>query len=149
MPQFNINPDEREQVITFVLGLVAEPPAPQYVYKPAPRRSAIVEGSKVIDKFNCKGCHAFQMDRWDLAYAPSDFPDPPKFADYSFLQPHFTPQQVAGSLKTDSRGLRRTTLVGMPTYDEKTGQPERVDSEGSPLDADDTERPGLRALRAV
>ena len=38
MPQFNIDPTEREQVITFVLGLVAEPPAQQYVYKPTPRR---------------------------------------------------------------------------------------------------------------
>jgi cytochrome c2 len=141
MPQFNLNDEEREQVITFVLGLLAEPPAQQYVAKSDPRRKALVEGAKIIDKFNCKGCHAFQMDRWDLAYAPSDFPDPPKFADYSFLQSHFTPQQVAKSLKTDSRGLRQTSLVGMPTYDETTGQPQRVDNEGSPLDADETEGP--------
>ncbi|HTU27728.1 MAG TPA: c-type cytochrome, partial [Pirellulales bacterium] len=141
MPQFNINPVEREQVITFVLGLVSEPPAQQYVYKPSARRAAIIEGSKVIDKFNCKGCHAFQMDRWDLAYQPGDFADPPKFNDYAFLDAHFTPQQLAASKKADNKGLLHTSLVGMPLYDEKTGQPERLDNEGSPLDADDTQSP--------
>ncbi|HEY1784330.1 MAG TPA: c-type cytochrome, partial [Pirellulales bacterium] len=141
MPQFNITADEREQVITFVLGLVAEPPAQQYVYKPTRRRSALVEGSKVIDKFNCKGCHAFQMDRWDLAYSPGDFADPPKFNDYAFLDAHFTPQQIAASLKPDNKGLRHASLVGMPMYDDKTGQPERMDSEGSPIEADDAETP--------
>jgi cytochrome c2 len=141
MPQFNLGSEEREQVITFVLGLVAEPPAQQYIYKPSRRRSAIVEGSKVIDKFNCKGCHAFQMDRWDLAYAPGDFSDPPKFNDYAFLESHFTPQQIAASLKPDSKGLRHASLVGMPTYDESTGQPERIDNEGSPIEAGDTETP--------
>jgi cytochrome c2 len=141
MPQFNINPVEREEVITFVLGLVAEPPAQQYIYKPTRRRSALVEGSKVIDKFNCKGCHAFQMDRWDLAYAPGDFADPPKFNDYAFLDAHFTPQQIAASLKADSKGLRHASLVGMPVFDEKTGQPERLDSEGSPIEADDADSP--------
>ena len=51
MPQFNLGPVEREQVITFVLGLVAEPPAPQYIYKPTPRRSAIgrrLEGHRQV-----------------------------------------------------------------------------------------------------
>jgi len=141
MPQFNIGPVEREQVITFVLGLVAEPPAQQYVYKPTRRRAAIVEGSKVIDKFNCKGCHAFQMDRWDLAYAPGDFSDPPKFNDYAFLDAHFTPKQIADSLKPDSKGFLHASLVGTPVYDEKTGQPELLDSDESPIEADSTDTP--------
>ena len=33
MPKFNLTDKQREAVITFVLGLVAEPPAAQYVYK--------------------------------------------------------------------------------------------------------------------
>ena len=55
MPQFNINADEREQVITFVLGLVAEPPAPQYVYKPTPRRGR--------DRRRLKGHRQVQLQR--------------------------------------------------------------------------------------
>ena len=74
MPQFNLEAEQRENVITFVLGLLAEPPAQQYVYRAQPRRGAITEGLKVIEKFNCKGCHQFQMDRWELAYRPAIFP---------------------------------------------------------------------------
>jgi mono/diheme cytochrome c family protein len=47
----------REAVMTFVLGLVAEPIAGKYVYNPKPDRSAEVAGRQVIDKYNCAGCH--------------------------------------------------------------------------------------------
>jgi cbb3-type cytochrome oxidase cytochrome c subunit len=47
----------REAVMTFILGLVAEPVPVKYVNRPAPERLAEVEGRKVIDKFNCAGCH--------------------------------------------------------------------------------------------
>jgi hypothetical protein len=144
MPQFNIDAEQREQVITFVLGLVAEPPAQQYVYKSQPRRAAIAEGLKVIEKFNCKGCHAFQMDRLELAYEPGDFSDPPKFDDYAFLESHVTPQQVKASLETDNRGLRHAALVGMAVVNEKTGEPELVDSDGSPIDPDDKTSPAFQ-----
>ena len=33
MPQFPFNADEREAMITFVLGLVADPPREKYVYQ--------------------------------------------------------------------------------------------------------------------
>ena len=89
MPQFNINAEQREQVITFVLGLLAEPPAQQYVFKASPRRAAVSEGLKVVEKYNCKDCHAFQMDRWDVAYQSEDFADPPQFDDYEFLKRMF------------------------------------------------------------
>ncbi len=63
MPEFTVlNDDQREAIITFVLGLVAEPPPPQYVYHGDERSDAIVAGKQVIDKFNCTGCHAFSMD---------------------------------------------------------------------------------------
>src|SRR6185295_8582290 len=94
MPKFNLSGNDVESIVTFVLGLVAEPPASQYVYKPSPRRQAIVEGSKVLDKFNCTGCHAVQLDRWKLAYSPDAFPEPAPVKDYSFLEPHPTPQEV-------------------------------------------------------
>ena len=43
--------EEIEAIMTFVLGLVAEPPAPEYVYQPDTRRDAIVQGEKVLAKF--------------------------------------------------------------------------------------------------
>ena len=141
MPKFTVlDDDQREAIITFVLGLVAEPPPTQYIYRAAPRRNAIVAGTEVIQKFNCEGCHAFAMDRWNLAYHPDDFPDPPQIPDFEFLKAHFTPEQVAASLETDAAGLRHATIVGMPAVD-VGGQPLRLDEDGAPLDPEDTETP--------
>ncbi len=137
MPKFTAFDDaQRESVITFILGLVAEPPAVQYVYKATPRREAIVQGGDVIEKFNCTGCHSLNMDRWKVAYDPGDFPDPPEIPDYSFLQAHFSPQQIKASLETDDAGLRHTTLVGAPLVTED-GKPLRLDEDGAPIEADD------------
>ena len=94
MPKFNFDEQQVEAVITFVLGLVAEPPATQYVYQPSPRRQAIVEGQKVLEKFNCGGCHMLQMEQWKLAYEPGDFGDPRRSPTIRSSVPKFTPQQL-------------------------------------------------------
>ncbi len=47
----------REAVMTFILGLVAEPMPGKYVYSPTGDRLAEVKGRQVLDKFNCAGCH--------------------------------------------------------------------------------------------
>ena len=40
MPKFPFDDAQREAVMTFVLGLVAEPPAPQFVHRPDAREQA-------------------------------------------------------------------------------------------------------------
>ena len=50
MPKFNLTDKQREAVITFVLGLVAEPPAAQYVYKADPRRQAVIRRAAAADQ---------------------------------------------------------------------------------------------------
>ncbi|MCA9097612.1 MAG: c-type cytochrome, partial [Planctomycetaceae bacterium] len=57
MPKFPFTPRQIEAVATFVLGLVAEPPAPQYVYTPKGRDLARIQGDKLLTKFNCTSCH--------------------------------------------------------------------------------------------
>jgi mono/diheme cytochrome c family protein len=49
--------EAREAVMTFILGLVAEPIALKYLANPSPDRAAEVKGRQVIEKFNCAGCH--------------------------------------------------------------------------------------------
>ena len=44
MPQFPFDHEQREAIITFVLGLIADPPNAKYIYKPDPRRAAIIWG---------------------------------------------------------------------------------------------------------
>ena len=139
MPQFPFNQEQREAVMTFVLGLVAEPPAPQYVHNPGPREQARLDGLVVAEQYNCGGCHQLRMDRWDIRYKPESLGEPPAFADYPFLSPHFTPEQVSASLATDRQGRRKATLVGSPTLDPQTGKPQLVDEDGVPIEDGDTE----------
>jgi cytochrome c551/c552 len=139
MPQFPFDAKQREAVMTFVLGLVAEPPAPQFVHTPSPHEQARLDGLVVAEQYNCGGCHALQMDRWDVRYVPGSLGETAETADYPFLSPHFTPQQVAKSLETDRQGRRKATIVGMPMLDPQTGRPQLVDEDGVPVEPDDAE----------
>ncbi|MFM7251237.1 MAG: PDZ domain-containing protein [Planctomycetaceae bacterium] len=146
MPQFPFTPQQREAVMTFVLGLVAEPPAPQFVHNPSPREQARLDGIKVAEQYNCGGCHTLHMDRWDVRYRPEALGEAPLPADYPFLAPHFTPAEAAASLVTDRQGLRTTTLVGMPVLKAETGRPQRIDEEGTPVEDDDPEATGISVM---
>jgi len=139
MPQFPFDDKQREAVMTFVLGLVAEPPAPQFVHTPSPREQARLDGLVVAEQYNCGGCHALQMDRWDVRYTPGSMGEAAEVADYPFLSPHFTPDQVAKSLTTDRQGRRLASLVGMPILDPETGKPLFVDEDGVPVEEGDEE----------
>ena len=66
--------EAREAVMTFVLGLVAEKVPLKSIYQPKDDRLAVVEGRKVLDRFNCAGCHlvqpgVFEFDRDSLVKA--------------------------------------------------------------------------------
>jgi mono/diheme cytochrome c family protein len=58
--------DAKEAVMTFVLGLVAEPVPAKYVNVPAGDKAALVKGRQVLDKFNCAGCHQVQPGIYDF-----------------------------------------------------------------------------------
>ena len=73
MPKFPFTEEQREAVMTFILGLVSEPPAEKYIYHPGPRQEAIVQGRHVLDKYNCAGCHILDMERWKIAFDPKQF----------------------------------------------------------------------------
>ncbi|MDH3717953.1 MAG: c-type cytochrome, partial [Planctomycetota bacterium] len=127
-----------QAIMTFVLGLVAEPPAAKYIYHPNPRRKAIVEGEAVLAKFNCAGCHVLELDRWDIAFRPGDIDPPSESKVYPFLQPHFSASEIERSKTPDWRGRLHTELVGMPRTN-PDGHPEVLgwlaeDEEFIPLD---------------
>jgi mono/diheme cytochrome c family protein len=62
--------DAREAVMTFILGLVAEPIPEKYVHKPGPDRQAEVKGRAVLDKFNCAGCHQVRPGAYEFKASP-------------------------------------------------------------------------------
>lgn len=61
MPKFPFKEDEIEAIATFVLGLIAEPPAPEYVYTPDERAKNRLEGEFLLAKYNCTGCHVVDL----------------------------------------------------------------------------------------
>lgn len=126
MPKFNFDQRQIEEVMTFVLGLVAEPPAAKYVYSASPRRKAIVEGERLLTKFNCVGCHTVKTQTWEFDYDPTDptFAEAPKADEYGFLIPHFTPQQLADSKKVDRRGLGHAVVHGEPVPTSEDREPD-------------------------
>lgn len=61
MPKFPLKEDEIEAIATFVLGLVAEPPAEKYVYTPDVTEKNRIEGEFLLAKYNCTGCHMVEL----------------------------------------------------------------------------------------
>jgi mono/diheme cytochrome c family protein len=138
MPQFSFSPQEREAVMTFVLGLVASPPAEKFVYQPDDRQQALIAGSQVLDKFNCGGCHILDAESWTLEFLPDDFGPQPinPAAEYPFLQSHFPSDEVAASAQPDPVTGRLTAVIrGMPALDGETGQPVMFDDFGDPIES--------------
>ncbi len=131
MGQFDFTAEEREAVMTFVLGLTAEPPTEKYVYEPDRKRRAIVEGRQVLDRFACAECHTLRMEQWTIAYDPGRFEPPPAHEDFDWLLPEFSQAEIEASLEVDDRGLARAVLTGMPQLD-SDGRLAIVDEEEDP-----------------
>jgi cytochrome c2 len=123
MGRFSFSAEEREAIMTFILGLVADPPAEKYVAQPKGHRQAIVEGRKVLDQYGCALCHTLEMERWTFQYDSEEMDNPAAPEDFAFMAPKITADQLAASAKTDHRGLGHAEVVGMP----------RVDAEGKLL----------------
>jgi cbb3-type cytochrome oxidase cytochrome c subunit len=70
MPKFPFKEQEIEAVATFVLGLIAEPPAEKYLYRPQGAAKARIQGEKLITKFNCAGCHLLELP--EIQYKASE-----------------------------------------------------------------------------
>ena len=133
MPLFPFSTEDREAVITFVLGLVAEPPREKYMYRPSERDRAIQEGARVIDKFNCKGCHVFEAEKWTLAFGEGDFDLSSASDFYDFAESHFPETDVSASLETNKQSLRTAVIEGMPVLDDETALPQLFDAEFTPI----------------
>ncbi len=69
MPQFAWadDPAAIEEVMTFVLGLTGERINDQYVPHYDPKTLAIAKGEKLLNRYNCVGCHTLAMPTYTLA----------------------------------------------------------------------------------
>lgn len=135
MPLFPFDDGEREAVITFVLGLVADPPSAQYIYTPDERRDALVAGGKVLEKFNCKGCHMLEPQKWKLEFEPGSMGEQTAGTTFPFATPQFTPDEVIDSQEVNSRNFIEAHLYGMPRLLDQG--PPRILDQGDPLEPDE------------
>lgn len=142
MPLFPLTAEEREAVITFVIGLVADPPAETFIYKPSPRKQAIQEGERILEKYNCGGCHILELEKWDLKYDPGHFaenasqPASSLKSIYPYLTSRASSAKIEESLETNRQGLRTATITGLPSIS-GDALPTLFDDEGDPIEDDD------------
>lgn len=65
MPKFPFTDDQIEAVATFVLGLVSDPPASKYLYKPDQRLTDRNQGEILLRKYNCVSCHMTDLHKFE------------------------------------------------------------------------------------
>ena len=72
MPKFPLTDDNIESIATFVLGLIAEPPAAEYIYTPDRRSEDRNQGEILLRKYNCISCHMTDMHEIEVAVSEGD-----------------------------------------------------------------------------
>lgn len=72
MPKFPFKENEIEAIATFILGLVAEPPASNYIYTPDERERTRLDGEALLTKYNCTGCHVVGLPKITFGVLPDD-----------------------------------------------------------------------------
>jgi len=141
MPQFAFDAQEREQIMTFVLGLVAQPPPPQFVHQPDETQRTLQRGQDLLEQYNCGGCHLIRPQRWKIAFRSGQVSarsGPPTFP---FVETTPTEQQLAISKAPDARGRLHATIIGMPHAHPVDGLPMILNEDEEPLEDDEDYEP--------
>jgi hypothetical protein len=136
MPKFPFSDTDREAIMTFVLGLVSDPPAPKYIYKPDAHQTAWIKGRQALEKYNCGGCHVLEAERWEVTSKPGEYGEQAATNQYPYLAARFSPESVAKSKKADAAGLVKAHLTGMPALNDADALPVVNDVEGDPVEND-------------
>ena len=143
MPQFPFSAAEREAVITFVLGLVSEPPREKYLYQPSPRQKAIIQGKQVLEKYNCGGCHVLEAETWNVRYASGAFGPQDVKETYPYLIPEFSTEELAKAGEPDAGNRLTSRIRVLPSLNPQDGLPIMLDAaDGTELDNSTDYPPG-------
>ena len=63
MPNFGLNKDEVEALTILLSGFIEEELPEKYMAKLTEEERQLAEGKRLVDKYNCMGCHQFSIDR--------------------------------------------------------------------------------------
>ncbi len=133
MPQFSWANDPKaiEEVMTFVLGLTGERIGGRYVPRPDEAGLALAKGSRLLTRYNCKGCHVLEMPSFTIAAGVPVKEAMPQFdnnvdvsynggglsrnKDFLSLYPGLTFDPTNKPKLTDDDAKSPIVLSGMPT----------------------------------
>ena len=62
MPDFGLSPEEIESLSILLTGMREDELPENYVAELTDEKKYLIEGKRVIDKYNCMGCHQFTID---------------------------------------------------------------------------------------
>ena len=82
MPKFPLSEEEIDAIATFVLGLIAEPPATEYLYNPSGVAGAKIRGEQMLEQYNCAGCHMLEMPKIRYGVDPESLTGSDTSGDY-------------------------------------------------------------------
>ena len=150
MPRFSWADDPKaiEEVMTFVLGLTGERIPGKYLpnYKPATR--AVAQGEKLLNRYNCRGCHVLEMPKYNLAAGTKMMDALPNFLnnvaasytnrskDYLAFYGKDNPEFAAVGGLTYDPALTKDPRLAENLKPARGGK--FVDADGNPVDPKDT-----------
>ncbi len=113
MPDFGLTPEEAEAITCFVQSLDGREVPVAYRYRPEPRKQALIDGEKLIRKYNCVGCHMVDVERVTLndgsivtGLPTVDEPDTPLFMQLHADSP------ALGKKAGETAKIDRTLIAG-------------------------------------
>jgi hypothetical protein len=92
----------------------------------------VIEGRKILDEYNCRGCHALHAARWQIEFPPETFDAQARQPAFPFVGDQLAPQVVEASREPDRRGLLTALLFGQPLIGDD-GRPMVFDDYGDEL----------------
>jgi mono/diheme cytochrome c family protein len=111
--------EAREAVMTFVLGLLAEPVPLKFINDPQGDKLALARGRQVLEKFNCAGCHQLRPGIYDFNTAK------PSTVLSESLEPAYKHVTASNTYKADLRFPDHNAWFGRPSP-----KPDRISVRG-------------------
>jgi cbb3-type cytochrome oxidase cytochrome c subunit len=72
MPKFPFSETDIEDIATFVLGLLAEPPSDEYLFNPDGPKGDWIKGEYLLDQYNCTSCHMLDLPEIRYGHDPAN-----------------------------------------------------------------------------
>jgi cytochrome c551/c552 len=127
MPKPNLTKDQRDALVSFLLGSTESTLPPSYQYNPTDQRRYIQDGWWIVTKYNCIGCHQIDIGQKSVLMGLPMYQSenainlPPVLtSEGARVNPEWLKQFLANpalsTTDTDRDGVRSYLKVRMPTF---------------------------------